>query len=86
MRLAAIKFSQERTDIQAKIGKKVIEGKITPDKALAQIGMAMEAKIVDSIKNGNWPPNAESTEKAKGFNTPLIDTGQMLQQVASKVS
>ncbi len=88
MRLAAINFNRDRNDIQAKIGKKVIDGVITPEQALGQIGLAMEAKIVDSIKNGNWPPNAESTAKAKGFkkNTPLIDTGQMFQNVTSKVS
>lgn len=86
MRLASVHFNRDRHDIQAKIGMKVIDGKITPEQALGQIGLAMEGKIVDSIKNGNWPPNAESTAKAKGFNKPLIDTAQMFKAVSSKVS
>jgi hypothetical protein len=86
MRLASENFQRDRNEIQTKIGKKLIDGKITPDKALAQIGLAMEGKIVDSIKNGNWKPNADSTVASKGFNKPLIDTAQMFQTVASKVS
>ena len=86
MRLAAIHFSRDRVEIQARIGKKLIEGKINPNQALGQVGLAMEGAIVDSIKNGGWPPNAESTAKAKGFNKPLINTAQEIKAVASKVS
>jgi hypothetical protein len=86
MRLAAATFNRDRNEIQAKIGKKVIEGKITPEQALGQIGLSMEGHIVDSIKNGSWPPNAKSTVKKKGFNAPLRDSGQMMKNVSSKVS
>lgn len=86
MRLAGAKFAKDRKQIQSKIAGKIVAGKITPDQALGQIGLAMEGYIVDSIKNGGWAPNAKSTEKRKGFNTPLIDTGTMFQTVSSKVS
>lgn len=86
MRYAEVLFSRDRIEIQAKIGKKVIEGKISPDQALGQIGNALEAKIVESIKTGPWPRNADSTFESKGFDSPLRDTGQMFQTVTSKVS
>ncbi|USN16330.1 hypothetical protein PLUTO_00140 [Luteibacter phage vB_LflM-Pluto] len=86
MRFAMAVFSMQRGTIQAKIARKVLEGKITPDQALAQIGMAMEGCIVDSIKSGNWLPNADSTVKKKGFNKPLIDKAVMFQTVSSKVT
>lgn len=86
MRGAYIKIVSKRGDIQKRITKQMFEGKITPDQAMIQIGAFMEGEIVESIKNGGWTPNAPSTEKRKGFNTPLIHTGQMWQTVASKVS
>ena len=86
MRFAYVKFEAKRTEVQAKIGAKIIDGKISAEQGLAQIGLAMEGEIVDSIKNGPWPPNAPSTVKAKGFNAPLRDTKQMFKSVSSKVS
>jgi hypothetical protein len=86
MRLAYETFNAERRDIQTRILKRLIDGKISVDQALAQIGLAMEAKIVDSIKNGNWAPNSAATVAIKGFNRPLIDTSTMWKTVASKVT
>lgn len=88
MRYAQALFNKDRHEIQARVGKKLIEGKIDAVQALGQIGNALEGKIVLSIKTGPWPPNAPSTAAAKGFakNTPLIDTGQMFKTVSSKVS
>lgn len=86
MRMAAMQFSRKRTDIQMRISKRLLAGQIDAKQAVAQIGMAMEGEIVDSIKNGKWTPNAPSTIRAKGFDKPLVDTAQMFQTVTSKVT
>jgi hypothetical protein len=86
MRLAAKKVKTNIPDVQRKIAKGMVSGKISVKQGLAQIGMFMEGEIVDSIKNGGWTPNAPSTVAKKGFDKPLIDTAQMWQSVSSKVS
>lgn len=85
MRLAWSNFGKQRQSIQKKIARQLIDGKIKPDQALGQIGLALEGCIVDSIRNGGWEPNAASTVKNKGFDKPLIDSSQMWQGVTSKV-
>lgn len=86
MRLAASKFSAQRKEAVPKLATKMAEGKITADQALGAIGNVLEGCIVDSIKNGGWTPNAPSTVEKKGFDKPLIDTGEMFKSVSSKVS
>ncbi|QDH49636.1 hypothetical protein KYLE_40 [Pantoea phage Kyle] len=85
MRFAGLLFSADRRRIENNIAKKLFSGKIDADQALAQIGLAMEAKIVDSIKEGEWIGNSYFTIKQKGFDKPLIETGHMWQTVSSKV-
>ena len=86
MRLAWSMFSQMRHNIQARIARDLVSGKLTPDKALMQIGQTLEGCIAKSIRNGNWTPNAPSTVAAKGFNKPLVKSSQMLQSITSKVT
>jgi len=86
MRYAATQVAKKAPDVQRSIAKRMAAGKLDPRQGLAQIGMFMEGEIVDSIKNGGWEPNAPSTIAKKGFDKPLIDTGQMWQSVTSKVS
>lgn len=86
MRLAYTNIRSKRQAIQGKIARQIIEGKIHSLEAMGQIGLFMEGEIVSAIRDGNWVKNADSTEKRKGFNKPLIASGQMWQAVASKVS
>ncbi len=86
MRYAWSNFSKSRQDIQVKIGKNLISGKINADQALGQIGLAIEGHIARSIRNGPWAANSPYTVKVKGFDKPLIDTGHMWKSVSSKVS
>lgn len=79
-------FVARRRDIQRKIAKDIITGKITAQVGLEQIGMALEGCIKKSIRNGVWTPNAPSTVRKKGFNKPLIDSGHMLQSITSTVT
>jgi hypothetical protein len=86
MRYAWSQFSKDRMQVQAKIAHKLIQGQITADQALGQIGLAIEGHIARSIKSGPWAPNAAATIRIKGFDKPLIDTGHMWKTVSSKVS
>ena len=65
---------------------KVATGKITGELALKSIGLEVQGLIQDSIKNGNWEENSDSTIKAKnGIGQPLIDTGSMLRAVSFEI-
>ena len=65
---------------------KVATGKITGEIALKSIGLEVQGLIQDSIKNGNWEKNADSTIVAKnGIGQPLIDTGSMLRAVSFEI-
>ena len=52
---------------------------------LEDLGPAVVSDIQGVINDLDTPPNAPSTVKAKGFNNPLIDSGQMLNSVRYEV-
>lgn len=54
-------------------------------KALEIVADRIVGQIQDSIKALKDPPIKPATAAAKGFDTPLIDTGHMLRSVASEV-
>ena len=65
---------------------KVATGKITGEVALKSIGLEVQGLIQDSIKNGNWEENSDSTIVAKNERgQPLIDTGSMLRAVSFEI-
>ena len=53
--------------------------------ALALIGEGVKGDIVEAIQNFSDPPNADSTVKRKGFDKPLIDTGDLWRAIQSEV-
>jgi len=65
----------------------MITGKIKVKKALSLAGMAIEADIRKMIQRTNpkWKPLAFKTIKRKKSSRPLIDTGQLINSIASKV-
>jgi len=54
-------------------------------KALELVGEMMQRDIQITIKEGDFAPNAPLTEKIKGKNKPLINTGNMLQSVQYEI-
>lgn len=60
-------------------------------RAMGLTGESMKADIQNTIQNGAWKPNAESTREAKKrkgkteYDHPLMDTGQMLAAVTYEV-
>lgn len=61
--------------------KKVLNGGMSVDAALGQLGLMASSDIKEQIKNGSFTPLKAATIKRKGSSKPLIDTGQMRQSV-----
>jgi hypothetical protein len=86
MRLAWANFYADRSKIQKRIARDLISGKISIDKALAQIGDILEGYIAKAMVNGGWQKNAVSTIRKKGFDKPLIHHSHLLQGIESQVT
>lgn len=87
MRRASIQIRRKRKELEKRLAKMVFSGKISPEQVPEQIGEFMKQQILESIDSGVWTPNAESTERQKGFNRPLIGkTGTLADSVQSIVS
>ena len=54
-------------------------------KIALDLGDVVANDIRDSIIEFDYPPNRPSTIKQKGFNDPLIDSGQMSESVRMEV-
>lgn len=52
------------------------------DKTWQLVGEKITGQLRDSIRDWTTPPNSPQTIERKGFNKPLIDTGQMLNSAA----
>lgn len=56
-----------------------------PKKVMGEMGVAMSEQIKHSIGTWTVPENSAYTERKKGFNKPLVDTGQMLRSISFEV-
>jgi hypothetical protein len=54
-------------------------------RALDTLGTGIAGQLQQSIRDFSDPPNAPSTIAAKGFDKPLIDTGDMVRAVDHEV-
>jgi len=61
--------------------QKIIDGKITPRKALAIVGTKAQQDIQKKIVDGPFQENSDATKERKNSNRPLIDTSLMRQSV-----
>lgn len=59
----------------------VISGKQSPDRALDQVGVHLENAIKDAISNDQFVANAPSTISHKGFDYPLLESGEMIRAI-----
>lgn len=53
-----------------------------PKQVMGLMGEHIKGQIVQSIVSWSDPPNAPYTVAKKGFNKPLIDTGQMSRSIS----
>lgn len=54
--------------------------------ALALLGDQIVGELSQSVRDWSSPPNAPATIARKGFNKPLIDTGQMANSFSYEVT
>jgi hypothetical protein len=61
------------------------KGLVTPVRALELFGLKVRNDVKKKIRAQIPPPLADSTVIKKGSSTPLIDTGQLINSIGSKV-
>lgn len=61
------------------------KGLATVRGALREAGEMLRSDVLDKIRRGIPPPNAQSTINRKRSDTPLVDTGQLIQSITVKV-
>jgi hypothetical protein len=69
---------------QAQIGK-LCDGTTTAEQILKEIAVFQKGLIQETIVDGEFEPNAESTIRKKKSDKPLIDTGRMRQSVMTVI-
>jgi hypothetical protein len=63
-----------------------LEKEISPEVILEQIGLMAVGNVQEYMTELKTPPNALSTIKQKGFNNPLIRTGELRAAVNYKIT
>ena len=71
------------TQLQDRLGRQFIDGKITLRQMIAKLGVFGQGGIRKFIRNLREPPNRPSTIRSKGSDNPLIDTGQLVGSIHS---
>lgn len=71
--------------LMARLTDRVLQGKLTEQQALGQLGLRVVGDIQKRMAQGIDPANAASTIARKGSDKPLIDTGRLRQSVTFAV-
>lgn len=82
MRPAVHRNKQQLTERLRSEYKRAIKDNTNTMNVLGVFGELVKGLIQNQIINTNYPPNAPSTIKKKGFNAPLRDTRLMLHSVS----
>lgn len=87
MRPAVAEHGQEWLDQLAAGAKKAVQpgATLTPLMVLEAVAMMAAGNVAEMIQAVNSPPLDPRTVARKGFDKPLVDTGQMFQSVTGKV-
>ena len=56
-----------------------------PKKVMGLMGEHMRGQIVQSINTWTDPPNAPYTVRMKGFQKPLVESGQLMRSISFEV-
>jgi hypothetical protein len=65
--------------------KASLNGGPAPEQVLEMVTLAAAGNVAEKIQAVTSPPLSPVTVARKGFDKPLVDTGQMLQSVTGKV-
>lgn len=63
----------------------LVDNNYDATRTLQQLGQGIKGQLQQSIVDTNSPPLAPATIAAKGFDKPLISTGQMINSVDYRV-
>lgn len=67
----------EMTKFMKSLYEKVVDGEMTKRQMLGLVGLKFEGMIKKAISNREFLPNAASTIRAKGHDTPLVNKGRL---------
>jgi len=73
------------TRIQEALGA-AVDGKLHIERGLGLVGLKAAADVVKTIDAFDDPENAESTQKQKGFDNPLVHTGRLKRSISYEVT
>ena len=63
----------------------VLDGKLTEDDFLEQVGLSLATAIKTYARDLSTPPNSSITSGVKGSSNPLIDTGNLIEGISFEV-
>lgn len=84
MRPAVAEHGQEWLDLMAQGATAALEGRFSPEQVLEAVAIQAAGDVAKQITKLTGPPLSPETIKRKGFETLLVDTGQMIQSVTGK--
>lgn len=85
MRPAVAQFGQSWVDLLGQGAKAALNGSVSAEAVLEAVTLKAAGDVGKAIKAVTSPPLKPMTIARKGFDKPLIDTGQMFQSVTGKV-
>ncbi|WP_135612752.1 HK97-gp10 family putative phage morphogenesis protein [Methanococcoides sp. AM1] len=75
-----------KTNRESKLGQFRQDLESSVQQNLAKAGVFLEGEMVMKIQSGLTPPLKEATVKRKGSDTPLFDSGELLDQISHDLS
>lgn len=85
LRQSAVKVEAKLPGWVARRTQDILDGKMTADEMKNRMGETLVATVSETLKEGKFEPNKESTVKRKGFNTPLVDSGNLGQSITHRI-
>jgi hypothetical protein len=55
------------------------------EETFRDMGATITGQLINSIVNGQWVPNAPATVRRKGFQKPLIESGQLVNAISYEI-
>jgi len=75
----------ENQELIYRLAQLVVDGKLTREQALNQLGLRFQAQVIDRINSNIPPPLAPATIKRKGSSLALVDTGQLKSSITYRI-
>lgn len=63
----------------------LISGQLTVEQVQGKIGLYLKGRVINSVRNGGWTMNSQSTIAIKGNKPPLVDSGDLISSIEWEV-